>query len=198
MSQTGTDETDESLMIRIQTGDHQAFSELVGRHTQRFYAVAYRTCGHQETAEDIVQEAFLKLWRKPHSWKEGKGAKFTTWFYRVVVNTAYDFGRKKREEYGADNLDIYADDSLGADQALQQRQQQEQLEGAVQALPERQKAALNLCFYEGLSNKEAAEIMGVGVKALESLLMRAKKALKNELIRGGVIEAAIKQEKRYG
>lgn len=190
--------TDESLMVRIQSGDQQAFSELVQRHTEKFYALAYRTCGDQNMAEDVVQEAFLKLWRKPQSWKADKGAKFTTWFYRVVVNQAHDFGRKKKSEYGADDLDIYADTSVGADIKLQQNEQQEQLENAIQALPERQKTALSLCFYEELSNKEAAEIMGVGVKALESLLMRAKAALKNELIRGGIIEVSPKQEKVYG
>ncbi|MCB1532974.1 MAG: sigma-70 family RNA polymerase sigma factor [Alphaproteobacteria bacterium] len=191
-------DTDESLMVRIQKADHRAFSVLVQRHTERFYALAFRTCSDQMMAEDIVQEAFLKLWKKPDSWNADKGAKFTTWFYRVVVNTAHDFGRKKRKEYTSEKLESFADESLKADEALHEAEQQEKLEEAVQALPERQKAALNLCFYEGLSNKEAADIMGVGVKALESLLMRAKTALKDELIRGGIIETPMKKETRYG
>lgn len=190
--------TDESLMLRIKSGDQQAFSELVKRHTERFYALAYRTCGDQNIAEDIVQEAFLKLWRKPQSWKDGKGAKFTTWFYRVVINQAYDFGRKKKAEYGTEHLERFADDKDGAYKMLERSQEQQRLEYAIQALPDRQKAALNLCFYEGFSNKEAAQIMGVGVKALESLLMRAKKALKSDLVRAGVIEGSNAQEKAYG
>lgn len=191
-------DTDESLMAQIKAANHEAFATLVRRHTERFYAVAYRTCYDQNMAEDVVQEAFLKLWNKPERWKAGKGAKFTTWFYRVVVNTAHDFGRKKRAEYGSDDLDIYADKSASAEAQMQNAQEQAQLETAIKTLPDRQKTALNLCFYDGVSNKEAAEIMGVGVKALESLLMRAKAALKDELIRAGVIEAQMKKEKAYG
>ena len=187
MAVSGQD-SDESLMVRVQSGDHQAFSMLVRRHTDRFFAVAWRMCGDQNAAEDIVQEAFLKLWRKPQSWKPGKGAKFTTWFYRVVINQAHDHGRKKKYEYGADDLDVFADERDTQDKTLQQKQEQDYLERAIQVLPERQKAALNLCFYEGLSNREAAEVLGVGVKALESLLMRAKAGVKDELIRAGIVD----------
>lgn len=193
-----TQDTDESLMVRIQRGDHQAFATLVRRHTDRFYGLAYRSCGDQNMAEDIVQEAFMKLWNKPQSWKADKGAKFTTWFYRVVVNQAHDFTRRKKAEYGADDLDIYADERAAQDVAMQQDEEQAQLESAIAELPERQRDALNLCFYEGLSNKEAAVILGVGVKALESLLMRAKKGLKDELARAGFIQTGDEQERKYG
>lgn len=189
---------DEELMVRIKNADHEAFSSLVRRHMQRYYALAFRMCGDQNIAEDIVQEAFLKLWRKPDSWKPNKGAKFTTWFYRVVVNMAHDFSRKKKAEYGTDNLDLYADNADAQDVKMQQGQEQDALEHAISLLPERQRAALNLCFYEGVSNKDAAEILGVGVKALESLLMRAKASLKNEMIRSGVITTEALQEKVYG
>ena len=188
MAHIDKEETDESLMERVQSGDHQAFAELVQRHTKRFYAAAYRVCSDQDRAEDIVQEAFLKLWQKPHMWKSGQGAKFTSWFYRVVTNTALDAMRKLKPEYGSDTLDIYEDGRQRQDDQMQQDQEQDILESAIQALPERQKLALNLCFYEGLSNKEAADIIGVGVKAVESLLMRAKARLKDELIRTGVLE----------
>lgn len=70
---------------------------------------------------------------------------------------------------------------------MYEKEKQGALEGAIQSLPERQKTALNLCFYEGLSNREAADIMGVSVKALESLLVRAKGALKDELSRRGML-----------
>ena len=173
---------DESLVARICEGDHRAFAILVERHTQMFFAAAYRICGNSVEAEDIVQDAFLKLWTKPQAFDASKGVKFTTWFYRVVTNVAIDAGRKKKPQSGSDVIDLMADDRGLADEAMIMNERQVALEDAIQDLPERQKLALNLCFYEGLSNKEAAEVLGVGVKALESLLMRAKSALKDKFI----------------
>ena len=180
-------ETDESLMERIVRGDQQAFAVLVQRHSKLFFTAAYRMCHQEQEAEDIVQEAFLKLWNKPESFDAEKGVKFTTWFYRVVTNLAIDQMRRKKPQTAPEVLDFIEDSTLRADEALVERQQQQAVEEAIATLPERQKAALNLCFYEGLSNKDAAEILGVGVKALESLLMRAKKTLREELMRTGSI-----------
>jgi RNA polymerase sigma-70 factor (ECF subfamily) len=188
-------DSDESLMVRINSGDHQAFATLVRRHTKKFFAGAYRMCGDVQEAEDIVQDAFLKLWDKPGAWDPTRGAKFTTWFYKVVTNLALDRMRKKKPVGAGDMLETFADDRASQEKELQEREEQEALEAAVQSLPERQKAALNLCFYEGLSNKEAADALGVGLKALESLLMRAKAGVKDELIRQGVI---LSREKMYG
>lgn len=189
-------ESDESLMGRVQRGDHQAFSGLVTRHTNMFYAAAYRMCGHEQEAEDIVQDAFLKLWNKPEVWNENKGAKFTTWFYRVVTNQALDYMRRRKKTAGSEALDLMPDENLRADEVLAEKQEGYEVERAIQALSDRQKVALNLCFYEGLSNKDAAKVMGVGVKALESLLMRAKQGLKDELLRSGVLTE--EKGRRYG
>lgn len=180
MSETYDKENDESLVARVQTGDHEAFAVLVRRRTPLFYTAAYRMCGQQDDAEDIVQEAFLKFWRKPQAYDPDKNAKFTTWFYRVVTNLAIDYVRRKKPQADPVVLDLMPDDRDGVDEALIADERADALETAIQDLPERQKVALNLCFYEGLSNKEAADILGVGVKALESLLMRAKTALKEE------------------
>lgn len=169
-------DSDESLVARIGKGDHQAFAHIVQRHSGLFYSAAYRMCGNAEEAEEIVQDAFLKLWDRPDAYRPDKGAKFTTWFYRVVTNLAIDAQRRKKPQAGADALDFMADQTPLADEVLDECDRQAALEGAIQNLPERQKAALNLCFYEGLSNKDAAEVLEVSVKGLESLLMRAKAA----------------------
>lgn len=169
-------------MACVQTGDHEAFSILVRRHTNRFFACAYRLTAHVQESEDIVQDCFIKLWKNPHRWNAKNGAKFTTWFYKVVTNAALDSLRKKKPQTGIEILDYTVDVSDNAEEILQKTQEEELVENAIQTLPERQKMALNLCFYEGLSNKEAADIMGVGVKALESLLMRAKTSLKENLL----------------
>ena len=170
-------DSDESLMTSICAGDHRAFATLVERHNKMFFSAAYRVCGNSIEAEDIVQDAFLKLWAKPQAFDASRGVKFTTWFYRVVSNVAIDAARKKKPQVDTDVVDLMADQSAAADDMIVMDEQQRALEEAIQELPERQKKALNLCFYEGLSIKEAAEIMDVGVKALESLLMRAKSNL---------------------
>ncbi len=192
----GKQETDESLMERIQHGDHQAFTVLVRRHSSRFYAAAYRMCAHVEEAEDIVQEAFVKLWNRPERWEASKGVKFTTWFYKVVMNTALDILRKRKDQVGSNALDFLPDPAEGADERLESMEQEDLIEAAIQSLPERQRTALNLCFYEGLSNAEAAEIMDVGVKALESLLSRAKAGLRDQLSRQGVLKD--EKDKQHG
>lgn len=169
-------------MALVVSGDHRAFAAIVERHTDKFFGAAFRVCGRVHDAEDIVQEAFVKLWTKREQWKPGRGAKFTTWFYRVVVNTALDYVRRKKLHYGDDHLAYTADQSPGQDVVMMMSEEQAQLERAIQALPERQKVAVNLCFYEDLPRQEAADVMEISLKALESLLMRGKAALRDRLL----------------
>ncbi|MBV8938650.1 MAG: sigma-70 family RNA polymerase sigma factor [Alphaproteobacteria bacterium] len=172
---------DAELMARIQHGDRAAFAALVQRHAERFYRLAYRQVGHKAEAEDIVQEAFLKLWGKPPaSWDKERNTAFTTWFYRVVINLCIDHQRKKRPLPLPEGLDM-RDDGISQEENLMLVQRRRQLEAQMKMLPPRQQAALNLCFYEGLSNQEAAAVMGLRLKALQSLLMRAKVALREAL-----------------
>lgn len=175
-----TEESDEVLLRSIQTGSHPAFTALVKRHHLRFYALAWSLLRQREAAEDVVQHAFLMLWEKPDSWKEGKGAKFTTWFYRVVFNRALD--QKRRPTFlPLPEEPIFADPGPLAEAVMLQQEEIGRLNRALQALPDRQRAALTLCFSEGLSNQEAARIMGLRLKALQSLLVRAKQTLKMRL-----------------
>lgn len=190
--------SDEDVVLALQSGEAGAFDVLVKRHTERFYAAAYRICGQADEAEDVLQEAFLKLWRRPESYDADRGAKFTTWFYRVVVNAAKDKMRSRRKEFGSDIVYFVEDTADNQQEAMQARQEEERIERGIQGLPERQRLALNLCFYEGLSNKEAAGIMGVGVKALESLLMRAKAKLREELLSDDREHRNGHKERSYG
>lgn len=191
-------QSDEELVVLLLKQDHQAFSALVHRHTSRFYACAYRYCNDQDEAEDIVQNCFLKLWSKPSLWKVGKNAKFTTWFYRIVANASIDAVRARRSHAGQEVLDVQEDQAVRADHVLEEQDKVALLDAAIETLPDRQKSALNLCFYEELSHKEVAEIMGVGVKAVESLLSRAKSALRDQLHRMGALEREKKGEQKYG
>lgn len=171
-------ENDEHLMIMIQNHHHQAFSILVQRHYQRFYAMAYRMLFNQNDSQDIVQEAFLKLWNNPNSYQSKKSL-FTTWFYRVVANLCLDH-KKKIKTQSIEFIDHVADSS-NLEQDLEQEQTQFKLKQAIISLPKRQRLAIVLCFYENMSNKQAAQIMNIRLKALQSLLMRGKAQLKQKL-----------------
>ena len=171
---------DKSIIRLIQQGDHGAFSEIVHRHSKRFYSIAYRLLFNKHDAEDIVQEAFLRLWEKSELWNPNREAKFTTWFYKVVVNLCIDHNRKKTTVPLTEEIKT-TDKTDGQEGILNKKQSQDILNRCIQELPERQQLALNLCFYEGLSNQEAADIMGVKIKALHSLIMRAKTTLKEKV-----------------
>lgn len=175
-----SEKDDHALLTLIQDGSHDAFAVLVQRHTERFYRLAYRYVHNRETAEDIVQDAFLKLWEVPGRWQPERNSKFTTWFYRIVVNLCLDWQKKKRP-LALDEEMLLADVRETPDTEMIRTQEQQVLEQEIAALPERQRLALNLCFAEGLSNQEAAEVIGVGLKALQSLIMRAKATLKERM-----------------
>lgn len=171
---------DPRLLERIRQGDKDAFAVLVRRHSLRFYRVAYRYTANRTEAEDVVQEGFIKLWERPNLWQEDKKTAFTTWFYRVVVNMCLDLQKKKRPVALEDDGWI-PDERESKEEELLLNEKQVMLEKQIQELPERQRTALNLCFYEGLSNQEAADVMEINLKALQSLLMRAKATLKEKI-----------------
>jgi len=122
----------------------------------------------------------VKLWEDPGKWQPDKNTKFTTWFYRIVVNLCLDYRKRKRPVELNDEMALI-DERETADQAIMRGEEQAALEQEIAALPERQRTALNLCFDEGVSNQEAADIMGMNLKALQSLLMRAKTTLKERM-----------------
>lgn len=175
-----SEKQDPELLEAIQSGSHHAFAVLVTRHTPRFYRIAYRYMAQREAAEDIVQQAFLKLWARPDHWQAGRQASFTTWFTRVIIHLCLDAKRKRATLPLEEGMDP-EDSAPLPEEALLRCEEQTALETAIQALPERQQTALALCFYEAVSNQEAASVMQISVKALESLLMRAKMTLKIRL-----------------
>lgn len=171
---------DHALLALIQEGSHEAFAMLVQRHAERFYRLAYRYVHNRETAEDITQDAFLKLWETPGRWQPERNNKFTTWFYRIVVNLCLDWQKKKRP-LALEPEALVVDEQDTVETAMIDTQEQRMLEQEIAALSERQRLALHLCFEEGLSNQEAAEVIGIRLKALQSLIMRAKATLKERL-----------------
>lgn len=172
--------SDESLLLQVQSGDHASFETLVRRHTTRYYNLAYRYMANRESAEDIVQIAFLKLFENPSIWNPKKEVKFTTWFYRIVVNLCLDNKKRHSALPLPESSELIDNVPFQEDKALQQ-EIQSLLEAEIFSLPDRQKTALFLCFYEDMSHIEAAKIMETSIQALQSLLMRAKTTLKEKM-----------------
>jgi RNA polymerase sigma-70 factor (ECF subfamily) len=170
---------DDDLMARIAAGDHAAFTALVGRHLDRVLAVAQRVLGERAEAEDVAQEALLRVWRLADRWRPGE-ARISTWLYRVAVNLCLD--RKRRPQPAP--LEAAGDPADPAPDAFARLYRDEAaalVAAEIAKLPERQRAALALSYYEDLSNTEAAEILQVSVGALESLLVRARRTLAERL-----------------
>ena len=160
-------------------GDRGAAARLIARHTPKLLTVARRMLGLRTEAEDAVQEVFLKLWTHAARWQPGK-AKFETWLYRVTLNQCYDRLRRRPTaplEEAADMADLGALPDAKLDEGALGRE----IARALDTLPERQKAAILLCHFQDCGNIEAAEIMGLSVEALESLLARGRRALRSQL-----------------
>ena len=178
-------DTDADDMALLAQQDSGAAARLLDRHGDRLMAVAWRLLGDSSAAEDIVQDVFLTLWQKPHAWQPG-AAKFSTWLYRVTVNRCYDRLRKAstRLEKGGAIFETVsmtrASEACLAEDVMMADERAGTIKDAMATLPERQRVAMTLCYLQGLSNKEAAEIMEIGVSAFESLVARGRRQLKED------------------
>lgn len=169
---------DEALMARVAKGDQLAFRQLSERHVRGAHGLARRILQNHADAEEVVQEAFLRLWTNAPRWQPS--AALRTWFYRIVVNLCLN--RRRRQpfaplEAAGDPVDPRAD----AAEALEASQTTKQVAAAMAELPERQRTALQLTYYEELSNADTAAIMGSSISGVEALLVRARKALRHRL-----------------
>lgn len=170
-------EDDAALLTRYARGDAAAARALTVRLVPRAQAQAFRLLGDATEAEDVVQEAMLRLWRIAPEWRSGE-AQVSTWLYRVVSNLCTDRLRKRpRTGIALDDVAEPEDPAPGAEARLQENARHAALRDAMAALPERQRLALTLRHFEGASNPEIAEALGVSVEAVESLTARAKRAL---------------------
>lgn len=171
--------SDLDRITRAAAGEPAAVSSLVDRYSHGILAVATRMLGDVSEAEDVTQETFLRAWKALPQWEPR--AKFSTWLHRVALNLCYDRLRKRREQT-MDQLPDQTDPALTPPELLDQTQRVRAVEAAISNLPERQAAALTLCAIQGNSQAEAAEIMEISIEALESLLARARRTLRANLL----------------
>ena len=170
---------DADLVARVGRGDRAAAETLMARHIAKMLALARRMLSDPAEAEDAVQDAFIQLWTHAARWEPGR-AKIGTWLYRVTLNKCYDRLRRRPTARLEEAAEI-ADAAPGPDAELQNAAVSAAIEAALAGLPERQRAAIQLCHFQGCGNIEAADILGVSVEALESLLARGRRALRGKL-----------------
>ena len=167
------------LAARIGKGDASAFGVLVDGHLAGALSVARRMLRDDAEAEDVAQEALLRLWRSAASLDVGvHGVK--PWLRRVVSNLCIDRTRARARVTVTDEVPEVADPARQL-AALEDEELRQRVDRALKALPDRQRLALTLFHYEGLSQIEIGAEMGISDEAVESLLARARRQLKSEL-----------------
>jgi RNA polymerase sigma-70 factor (ECF subfamily) len=172
------DDSDEALMARVARGDETAFRLLSRRHVPVMLGLARRILGNAADAEDVAQEAMLRVWTHAPRWQPL--AQFRTWLTRVVVNLCLD--RKRRAPWVAlEAAGEIVDPALGATQQAELNERDRMVASAVAELPARQRTAIVLTYGDGMSNAEVAEVLDTTVSAVETLLVRAKQNLRRAL-----------------
>ena len=180
----------EDLMARIAEGDEYAFETLVNRHQTSILNLIYRFIGDRAQAKDLAQEVFLRVWQAAKSYEPR--AKFTTWIYRITANLCLNELKSARRkkwlqflrsdgDYEIQTEEAFPDGSPSPEDVLLAKERSRQISNALQSLPENQRMALVMKKYDDLSYQEIAQILACSVSAIESLLVRAKRNLKEKL-----------------
>ncbi|MBD0384275.1 RNA polymerase sigma factor [Paenibacillus sedimenti] len=174
--------TDEQLIDRIRQGHSEAYRVLVERHKGYIYTIVYRMVAHKETAEDLTQEVFVKLFRSLTYFRGD--AKFTTWLYRLATNLVTDYRRsQKRKPYVAllDKMKGWLTDATEQPEEIALlKDDQQRIQALLSELPDKYRLIMYLFHYKQLSYQEMSEVTGLPVKTLETRLYRGKAMLKEK------------------
>lgn len=181
--------TDVELMLGVKAGDDTCFEQLLGKYRAPLVSFLYRMVRDRSTAEDLAQEAFLRVFRARNSY--APEAKFTTWLFRIATNLALNSlrdGKRRRREFSIDGpsegerpLTEIPDPGAAIEKTLADRDRANVIWQAVAMLPEKQRAAVLLHKYHDLGYDEIARILGCSQSALKSLLFRAYETLRVRL-----------------
>lgn len=174
------DTCDAELLARSASGDRRAFDRIVARYGEVALRLAARIAPDRQSAEDIAQEAMVRIWHRAGDF-DGRRARFTTWLYRIVSNLCIDLCRRTKPVPLPEHFDI-VDPAAGAEESMEHDERRAALARAMDELTAAQRAALTLVYDEGLSGSEAAAALGVTTKAVERLLARARAHLRERLL----------------
>ena len=176
------DDPDLALLRAAGLGDQSAALQLVRTHAPALQRLAWRMLGDEQEAQDVVQESCLRLWRVAGEWRPGE-ARISTWLHTVAMNLSRDRLRRRRETYPVESFEWLAGED-SPEQDMERDRRSARVQQALTQLPERQREALILSHFEGYSQSEAATVLGVSVEALESLLSRARRSLRQRWLIG--------------
>lgn len=177
-------ESDIELMLRTKAGDDSAFSELMKRHYKGVLNYIYRFTNLKENSEDLTQEVFLRVYRSAGKYKPE--AKFTTWLYKIATNVSLTHVKKKNTDMSLDemneNTGEYQDPGEEiSDSVIYRKEMKNVIFSTMETLPEREKIAIMLCKYEGLSYEETANVLECSVGAVKAYVHRGRIKLINKL-----------------
>lgn len=180
-------------MGKVAQGDTQAFEILVHRHQKRILNLIFRFIGDREQAEDVAQDVFVRVWQAAKEYEPK--SKFTTWVYRISANLCIDLQKtvhykqifvyphfNAEHPNESNELFSYSDNSRSPEDLMLAAEKSRTISAAIQKLPYNQRMAVILKKFEGLSYSEIAKVLGCSVSAVESLLVRAKKNLREKLL----------------
>lgn len=172
---------DGELVRRLINNDRQAAEVIVNRHLKKVYGLLWSLTRNETVAEDLTQATFARLWQKPEKYDSKRGS-LCTWLYRVGHNLWIDEVRRHRR---VDVVDMTASENetlvSTRDDDNERKVMNSHLHQAVQQLSPSQRCAVELCYFKRLSYAEAAEIMGISVRALGALLVRGRCRLREML-----------------
>lgn len=175
----GRAQDDDALIARFAAGDQSAARTLTARHAPRVLALARRMLRDEAEAEDVAQEAMLRLWRTAPDWRPGE-AKASTWLHRVAANLCIDRLRRRRRLTDAEAPEV-EDETPSALAQMAQVERGAALRAALDDLPDRQRQAVLLRHFAEMSNPEIAARLDVSVEAVESLIARGRRGLAKAL-----------------
>jgi len=183
-------DADAELMLEVKAGSDESFATLVRRYQSRVLGLAYRYIGDRGSAEDLAQEAFLRVYKARERYEPR--AKFSTWLYRIVVNLCLNEIRWRKgrpsmslavatETSSNLNLDVTDQNEPEPIETIQDAEMADTIRAIIGTLPENQRLAILLNKYQGLSYQEVADSMDLSVMAVKSLLTRARVKIKEKL-----------------
>ena len=189
MPDTSKTKSDDELLLLVAASDRSAYRDLVERYIGKLWRLGISVLANETEAEDAVQDVLLTVWVNRQKWQPGT-AKFSTWLYRVMLNRCIDIKRSRRATTGTEEIEetMPSEATPAADQLIVAQEDRHQLTDLIGRLPEQQRLALLLFYYEELDVVQIAERLDTTEQGARSLLKRGRKALKRMLVEEGNLE----------